>query len=295
LYDAQNATAHGISLDWQPSPIATIDGQEVTDWLTQFAVLNAPGTLEPHADWNQLMTSGAAQVRQQWNPFNGGSPFYPGDWMQFTFENGSRTVPIPWLATYNIPDNTPPIYTGADFYDWFVLVDSLTFNYGSSAVTTTDSPLTATATVSYDTSMTGTFSTDYPTAATTTFDSSPSGNPTSSGGPVPTQSGWGFWGLSPYPDNPDVKQPYLGFFGGGVVTGYFLNESSIAVLSIPSFALTGEAINSFSASIGEFLRRSLKAGMKKVVIDVQQNMGGDQLLAADTFKQVVASCIDLAP
>ena len=204
--------------------------------------------------------------------------------MQFTFENGSRTIPIPWLATYSVPDYTPPIYTGQDFYDFFVLAQFP--DEGSFTETTiTDLPPAATSTLFSDI-----FSTDYPTAATTTSDSSPSSYPTSSGVPVTTASGWG---SAAYPDNPDVVQPNLGLPGGGVLTGYFLNESSIAVLSIPSFELSREAIFTFSATVGEFLTRSLEAGMKKVVVDVQQNTGGDSLLAADTFKQVGLVCIDL--
>jgi len=210
--------------------------------------------------------------------------------MEFTFENGSRTIPVPWLATYSIPSYTPPIYTGQDFYKFFVLGLYPNTDDGSSVAVTTDLPSAATPTASYVTTTTETISTDLPTAATTTFDSPPSGDPTSSAVPVPTAQGWI---NSSYPENPDVVQPNLGLVGGGVLTGYFLNESSIAVLSIPSFELTREAINSFSATVGEFLSRSQEAGLKKVVIDVQQNGGGDTLLATDTFKQVGASRIDL--
>lgn len=211
--------------------------------------------------------------------------------MEFTFENGSRTIPVPWLATYSIPYDTPPIYNGKDFYDFFVLVDLYpNLDNGSSVAATTNLPSAATPTASYDTSTTEPFSTALPAAATTTPSSPPSGVPTSSAVPEPTPGGW--LGSS-YPESPDVVQPDLGLVGGGVLTGYFLNESSIAVLSIPSFELNREAVSSFSATVGEFLRRSQTAGLKKVVIDVQQNGGGDTLLATDTFKQVGTFCIDL--
>ena len=82
-------------------------------------------------------------------------------------------------------------------------------------------------------------------------------------------------------------QPDLG--DTGVITGYFLNHTSTAVLSIPSFYAYGDAVVSFSDTIGEFLRRSKQAGMTKVVIDVQQNGGGDTLLAVDAFKRVCLS------
>ena len=67
--------------------------------------------------------------------------------------------------------------------------------------------------------------------------------------------------------------------------GYFLNASSISVLSIPSFDEYGDAVGTFQSTIGEFIIRSKAAGLKKVVIDLQQNMGGETLLAIDTFKQ----------
>lgn len=285
MYTAQDAAAKGINLDWQPSPLSTIDGQEITDFLSQFAVLNARGTTEPHADLNQLMTSGAGDIQGKYTAFSGASPFYPGDLIEMTLENSSRTFPIPWLATYSIPNDTPPIYTGEDFYNFFVLGQYPPTGYKSSDTTTTDLPSAATSTASNDT-----YSTDYPTAAaTTTLNSAPSSYPTTSDVPVPSASGW--IGFS-YPENPDVVQPNLGLYGGGILTGYILNESSTAVLSIPNFELTGEAIYSFSATVGEFLGRSLEAGMKKVVIDLQHNGGGNALLAADTFKQVGTSRSD---
>jgi Peptidase family S41 len=67
--------------------------------------------------------------------------------------------------------------------------------------------------------------------------------------------------------------------------GYFLNTTSISVLSIPSFDEYGDAINTFQSTITEFLTRSRAAGLQKVVIDLQQNVGGQSLLAIDTFKQ----------
>ena len=50
-------------------------------------------------------------------------------------------------------------------------------------------------------------------------------------------------------------------------------------------------MGSFPDTITEFLSRSQQAGMKRIVIDLQQNSGGDALLAFDTFKQVKTSYI----
>jgi hypothetical protein len=48
---------------FEPSPISTIDGTPVTDYLTQFAALNSVGGLDGHADWNQLMNSPAQNIQ----------------------------------------------------------------------------------------------------------------------------------------------------------------------------------------------------------------------------------------
>ena len=69
------------------------------------------------------------------------------------------------------------------------------------------------------------------------------------------------------------------------MSGYFLKQSSVAVLSLPSFQEPGSAVGSFSDTVTRFLNASKAAGMQKVVIDVQQNYGGDVFLAVDTYKQ----------
>jgi hypothetical protein len=68
-------------------------------------------------------------------------------------------------------------------------------------------------------------------------------------------------------------------------TGYFLNATSISVLSIPSFDESSDAVLNFSSTIGDFINQSQKKGLQKVVIDLQQNLGGQSLLAIDAFKQ----------
>jgi hypothetical protein len=70
---------------------------------------------------------------------------------------------------------------------------------------------------------------------------------------------------------------------------YFLNDTSVAVLSIPSFDADDDAIDSFDSTIEEFLSRSRSIGIKKVVIDVQSNTGGKTLLAIATFKHFFPS------
>jgi hypothetical protein len=67
-------------------------------------------------------------------------------------------------------------------------------------------------------------------------------------------------------------------------TGYFLNSTSISVLSIPSFDEYGNATNTFQDTIKQFITQSKAAGLQKVVIDLQQNIRGQGILAIDTFK-----------
>jgi len=91
---------------------------------------------------------------------------------------------------------------------------------------------------------------------------------------------------APYP-TPVVIQKGLGY--GGFVSGYFLNESSVAVLSVTSFLMQAEFAESAQDAVTEFLQKSKKAGMKKLVIDLQGNGGGVVLLGIDLFKQLFPS------
>lgn len=92
-----------------------------------------------------------------------------------------------------------------------------------------------------------------------------------------------------YPAFADVFQPDLSLAGGGFLTGYFLNDSSTAVLSIPSFEEFGDAIGTFSNTTAEFISGAQDAGLTRVVLDLQQNTGGATLLAFDMFNQFFPS------
>lgn len=82
------------------------------------------GSLEPHADFNQLMTSPAQDIQSIFSTWGGGATFYPGDQLNFALENGTQ-VDSQWLAVYNYPQSTGPLETGGDFYNFFVLGVSL--------------------------------------------------------------------------------------------------------------------------------------------------------------------------
>lgn len=197
------------------------------------------------------MYTPALDIQGYFSVFGFSTTFYPGENLTFKFENGTELDPVPWLAIYNTQEFTGPLATGGDFYNFFVL-GLYPASYDATSISST------TESVSAPTSF---------TTSTTT--------------PTPTA-----WDNPAYPRNPDIVQPDLSLTGGGFLTGYLLNNTSTGVLSIPSFEVFGDAIGTFSTTVGEFIRRSKITEMKRIVIDVQENSGGDAFLAFDTFKQV---------
>ena len=256
------------NVTWRPSAISSINGQDATKYLTQFAAVNAAGTIEPHADWNQLMSNPAGDVLTLLSAFEGSTIFYPGANISFAFENGTTYDDLPWLAGYtdNVDSDTPALSSGQDLYDYFVL-----------GIEPTDVPAAASSTSA---AAAATSSTDSPSDDASSVTSSP----TLSASAAPSS-----WSYAPFPPNPIVAQPNLGLDNGGVVTGYFLNDGITAVLSIPSFEVTGEAVVSFSTTIGDFISRTKAAGLTRIIIDLQRNQGGSDILATDAFKQFFPS------
>ena len=253
---------------FKPSAIKTINGQDVTAYLTQFAAANSVGNLEPNADWNDLMSSFAAYIQDDYSILESYVEFYPGDTITLGFENRTTSEPTPWLALYNSPGPTGPLTTGGDFYNFFVLG----FYPASFNPNATD-PCAASED-STDTSNSNSISSNSTSTSTT------------SAGPDATATSWP---NSAYPNNTDIYQPDLYPDGGGFLTGYFLKNISTAVLSIPTFDMSGDDIQTFSDTVQKFLNASHAAGMKTVLIDLQQNFGGDTLLAIDTFKHFFPS------
>lgn len=241
----------GESIGWESSAIAKINGEDAIKYLSQFAALNSVGNLEPHADWNQLMSSPALDILSSFSVFEGQITFYPGESIALTFENGTQLDPKPWHAYYFSQVDTGPLATGGDFYNFFVLG-----LYPDSYDPDSPSPC------SQDDAIEEGTTSDPPLSTTTSWSSI----------------------SDAYPSNPDVSQPNLS--AGGVLTGYFLHEILTAVLSIPSFEAYDDDIVHFTDTITEFLKKSKAAGMKKILIDLQQNAGGDTFLAIDAFKQV---------
>ncbi|KAL8655711.1 MAG: hypothetical protein Q9226_002934 [Calogaya cf. arnoldii] len=284
LDDLLEAEDPDIPSDWEPSAIVTINGVGTADFLKQFASKNSPGTLELHTDWNHIMSSPAADIQNVLSPWEGNTPFWPGNDLTFGFENGTEPLQLPWVATYSVPDGIPPITSGAALYRIFVLGDYS--NPDQSAEDTSSGDSSSTGTASAD----STASASPSIASTVTASADPSAAPTgvvtatAQEEEASQPTGWDYF---PYPPNPVTVQPNLGF--GGVITGYFLNDDVTAVLSIPSFDVNSEAILTFSDSVGQFIRKSKEAGKERMIIDLQRNGGGGNLLATDIFKQFFPS------
>ena len=188
------AYLNGDEPHWPPR-ITHINGQDVTQYLTQFAAINSVGLLEPHAEWNQLMLSPAAEIQNIYSVWGGSSTFYPGSTLDYTLSDGNVTRSV-WKAIYRSPGYIGPLTTGGDFYNYFVL-----------------GHLPA----SYDVN----FSSSNRHRSLSTS-SKPPANLTS----------WHSKSMA-YPSKPAIRQDGLGVTGAGVLTGYFLADVKTAVLSIP--------------------------------------------------------------
>ena len=89
------------------------------------------------------------------------------------------------------------------------------------------------------------------------------------------------WADTAYPKKTLVHQEDLG--DSGFVTGYLLEDISTAVLSIPSF---NSDIEPFSTVLGDFIANASDADAKRVIIDLQQNDGGQTSLALAAYRRV---------
>ncbi|KAI3329982.1 hypothetical protein F4824DRAFT_354112 [Ustulina deusta] len=258
VYFASDVMDSNYFTEYKPSALELINGIDSIEYLEQFATNNSFGTLEPHADWNQLMLSPVLDILGYLDVFSGGATFYPGDTVTWTFENGT-TFEEAFLGLYFSQGPTGPLETGGDFYNFFVLgfyPASFLDNSGDDDGTSSSVTPTPSSSPSVTQSV-----------ATSTTPSTPN------------------WNNSAYPPVPDVYQPDLGTLGGGFLSGYFLRSSSISVLSIPTFDEYGTATNTFQNTVQNFIDQAQAAGMTKVVIDVQGNAGGQPLLAIDAFQR----------
>lgn len=247
----------------QPSPISKINGEDVVDYLTKFAELNSGSYLEPHADWNALMDSPAQDIQATLSTFQAAT-FYPGNELNFTLKNGTL-LETHWLAIYNGIDDTGPLTTGGDFYNVFVL-GLLPANFEAGDQWWPEPK------PGDDGSQNGNSSDE-------------NTDPWVCSRGKPALENWCSESYGAYPNNPIVAQPGLESIGGGVVTGYLLEDIFTGVLSIPSFQQFGEDTENFQDAVNYFIGNVSNAKMSKIIIDLQGNTGGTVFLAFNTFKQ----------
>ena len=177
---------------------------------------------------------------------------YPGETITITFENGTQLGPLPWTAVYNSMGPTGPLATGGEFYNVFVLglyPVSLTQMLQTLAILQMQQQI-----------------------------------------------------LQPHRKLP-LPHPLLLHGQGRHIQLPLMFSSRIhipmeealqldlstAVFSILTFDMSDNDTQTFSDTVRKFLSESHAAEIKRFLIDVQQNSGGDSLLAVDTFKHVRSS------
>lgn len=68
------------------------------------------------------MLSLALDVLGSFSIFEGYTMFYPGKSIALTFENGTQLDLVLWCMYYNNWEDTEPLATGGDFYNFFILM-----------------------------------------------------------------------------------------------------------------------------------------------------------------------------
>jgi hypothetical protein len=242
--------------DFIASPVSTIDGMDAVNYTKTFASRQSFGMVEPHADWNRLMVTPAQELFGV-SYLSDAAPFYAGDQMSLSFENGT-TVNQRWAALYASPGFTGPLRNGGDFYNFFVL---------------------------------GNYPADYDAAYADYIESQPGaafdGVVLTPGSDDASNTLTSWHKIIPaYPNDTMNHERDLGEFTNGFVTGYHIAEVSTAVLSIPSFNKYGDGVNSFSQAIIDFMNNASHLQAQKIIIDLQQNSGGLAALAFALFDSV---------
>ncbi|KAF7563934.1 hypothetical protein G7046_g200 [Stylonectria norvegica] len=238
------------------SPVVQIQDQSVFEYLQSYANRTARmGLIDPHADWNQLMMNPAFQFgyssgvssRTSVPSFSQRTLVYNGASLNGTFANGTK---FEWKYTAG------SVFGLGLFH--YESAEHVYNNYVRNPKLAT-STTTATPAATPDTTFGG-----FSIGPTATFTSVPYPN---------------------YPRDPVVIQEKFGY--GGTVSGYLLEDISVGVLSLPSFATDEKKANTttFSNAVDTFIKKAKKSGMKKIIIDVSGNGGGTVFLGYDTFRR----------
>lgn len=233
---------------------------DATEFLTDFAELNAFGYIEPHTDFNSLMDSPVRDIKGELSALQR-LTFYPGDSLSFGYKNGSSHETY-WLGIYSGGSNTGPLTTAGDFYNYFVL---------------------GLVPASYEPGVQW-----WPNLPPDTTNSSATISP-SDFGCQNDDPNWCDTTFGAFPDNPVTAQADLSVTGTGFVSGYILEDLSTGVLSIPSFLQLDAEVGTYSDAVSTFLGNATSQNVTRIIIDLQQNSGGSVLLAFDVFRQIFST------
>ncbi|CAI6042755.1 unnamed protein product [Clonostachys chloroleuca] len=246
-----------------PSPVVQLGGKSVFEYLRSYASNTSDlGLVEPHAEWNVIMqnsaysfgASGSDDYQSYYPGYFESTPVYNGPSITGSFANGTR-FEWKYQAGSNQLLGQGNLTSGQDIYDNYVMNPDFGSNRKRATGPFDPRKLPGSPVIKRDT----------PAVSATAV-------------PLPN-----------YPKNPIVIQ--ANFSSGGIVSGYILESDSIGVLSIPSFnAQDGKADPlSFHDAVAGFISQASSKGMKKVVIDLSGNGGGNVNLGYDTFKQFFPS------
>jgi hypothetical protein len=248
-------------LSWTASPLVSIEDVDIVTFLNYMTQVTSDFQ-DPDAIFNQAFFS----LAFTYNPaaFGGGDLFIYGghtygfrtDYWTYKFANGTTTQ---FQNVAKTEYNFSAIQTGQDLFN---LVD-----LPPTEVATTAASDAAAAAVASSSAPATTSAPANSTRSATSADSTSSVITSLAGYPSP---------LVIHPD--------------GYTSGYFLPNSTIAVLAMQGFVDTFEsdpyAAPYQQAVIEAFLNESRKAGMTKLIIDLQANGGGDIFAGFDAFKQL---------
>ncbi|KAI9831923.1 MAG: hypothetical protein M1819_004645 [Sarea resinae] len=299
---------------YTPSAIKLINGQDPAAYLESLAQSNS--FQDPDALYNALFldlaqlslgNAGAGAGTFAGGELSPGGFIYPGPETNLTFANGTTKS---YLNYASVIGDFSDVRSGDDFYSKFCSGPAAETSYGASS---TDAYATPTATSGYYDASDYSWAT-YPTGYAT--DSFYGSEPTVTGTAdasdysdlysyFPTT---GFYTgaatstaaytlLTSGAAATATPTPALGFpepeilHTENYIGGYFLNDTAhqdVAVLSVPSFV--GEPsvsdLEEFQAVARQFLAAAVKAGKKKLIVDLSSNGGGTVYLAYDLFKQL---------
>ncbi|CAH0047098.1 unnamed protein product [Clonostachys solani] len=253
------------SLISNPSPIIELGGEPVFEYLRSYIELYTKSSwIEPHADWNAMVYNGpyafgsfGFDAEQSWAFGNfQQTHIYNGKSLQVGFANGST---VEWLysagSSYHMLDNN--MTSPENIYYGIIANPRI-----SSGINTRSDELIDRDRLE-------------PVAL---------GERQQQNSPQVKPLPW--VPLFNYPRNPDILEEYFGM--GGVVSGYILQDDSIGVLSLPSYNPGGDPsrtrASNYTDAVFQFIIQAKQSRVKKIVIDLSGNGGGQVFLGYTIFK-----------